>query len=108
MPGIVRGPHERRQQSDLYLFVGPGDFKLYLWDGRRDALSYKVRQVVVVGQSNPQSVIIPPGVVHAYRNISDLPGLVFHAPNRLYAGWGRSEPIDEVRREESDDATVMD
>ena len=108
LPGVARGPHEHQQQSDLFLFVGPGDFKLYLWDSRRDSLSYKVRQVVMVGESNRQAVIIPPGVVHAYRNIGHVPGLVFNAPNRLYAGWGRSETVDEVRREEADDPHVMD
>ncbi len=108
LPGVARGPHEHRQQSDLFVFVGPGDFKLYLWDGRRDSLSYKVRQVVVVGQWNRQAVIIPPGVVHAYRNIGSVPGLVFNAPNRLYLGWGRSEPVDDVHHEETDDPYVMD
>jgi hypothetical protein len=28
-------------------------------------------------------------VVHAYRNVGDVPGLVFNAPNRLYVGWGK-------------------
>ena len=108
LPGVARGPHEHRQQSDLFLFIGPGDFKLYLWDSRRDSLSYKVRQVVLIGDSNCQAVIIPPGVVHAYRNVGDVPGLVFNAPNRLHAGWGRREPVDEVPREEADDPHVMD
>ena len=108
LPGVARGPHEHRQQSDLFLFIGPGDFKLYLWDSRRDSLSYKVRQVVLIGDSNRQAVIIPPGVVHAYRNVGDVPGLVFNAPNRLHAGWGRREPVDEVPREEAHDPHVMD
>ena len=42
---------------------------------------------------------IPPGVVHAYRNVSDIPGWVFNAPNRLYAGQGKQEPVDEIRHE---------
>jgi dTDP-4-dehydrorhamnose 3,5-epimerase len=53
----------------------------------------------VVGQSNRRAVLVPPGVVHAYRNTSDVPGLVLNAPNRLYAGWGRNEPVDEIRYE---------
>ncbi|TAK95171.1 dTDP-4-dehydrorhamnose 3,5-epimerase, partial [Patescibacteria group bacterium] len=32
--GVVRGPHEHERQSDCFVFVGPGDFKLYLWDRR--------------------------------------------------------------------------
>ena len=98
-PGIARGPHEHREQADLFAFVGPGDFELYLWDSRRDSPTYKVRQTLVVGESNRQTVLIPPGVVHAYKNVGDVPGLVFNAPNRLYAGWGRTEPVDETRYE---------
>jgi dTDP-4-dehydrorhamnose 3,5-epimerase len=56
---------------------------------------------LVVGQSSPAAVWIPPGVVHAYRNIGEVPGLVFNAPNRLYAGWGKHEPVDEIRHEET-------
>jgi dTDP-4-dehydrorhamnose 3,5-epimerase len=61
-------------------------------------------QTIVVGQSNPLMVVVPPKVAHAYKNISDVPGLVFNAPNRLYAGWGRSEPVDEVRHEDVKDS----
>ena len=109
MPGVTRGPHEHREQSDFFVFFGPGDFKLYLWDSRRDSPSYKCVQTLVVGESNPQAVLVPPGVVHAYKNISAVPGLVFNAPNRLYAGWGRAEPVDEIRHEdEADSPYVID
>ncbi len=100
LPGVVRGPHEHREQSDYFAFVGPGDFKLYLWDPRPGSPTCGNRRTVVVGQSNLQAVIIPPGVVHAYRNVSDVPGLVINCPNRLYAGRGRSQPVDEIRYED--------
>jgi dTDP-4-dehydrorhamnose 3,5-epimerase len=99
LPGVARGPHEHRQQADLFAFVGPGDFKLYLWDNRRDSPTYRNKQSLLVGESNRQAVLVPPGVVHAYRNLSGIAGVVFNAPNRLYAGWGRSEPVDEIRHE---------
>jgi dTDP-4-dehydrorhamnose 3,5-epimerase len=57
--------------------------------------------VLVAGASNPVAVWIPPGVVHAYRNIGGIPGLVFNAPNRLFAGWAKKEPVDEIRYEDS-------
>ena len=100
LPGVARGPHEHREQTDLFGFVGPGDFKLYLWDVRRDSPTRDYRLTLVVGESNPQSVIVPPGVVHAYKNISQVPGLVFNCPNRLYAGEGRRGPVDEIRHED--------
>jgi dTDP-4-dehydrorhamnose 3,5-epimerase len=51
------------------------------------------------GEDDPKSVIVPAGVVHAYKNIGAVPGWVVNLPNRLYAGSGRKEPVDEIRHE---------
>ena len=100
LPGVTRGPHEHVDQTDGFAFIGPSDFKLFLWDIRADSPTRGRRTVLVVGASNPAAVWIPPGVVHAYRNLGDVPGVVFNAPNRLYAGWGKKEPVDEIRHED--------
>jgi dTDP-4-dehydrorhamnose 3,5-epimerase len=105
LPGVARGPHEHVDQTDGFAFIGPSDFKLFLWDTRPGSATLGRRTVVVLGASNPGAVWIPPGVVHAYRNIGDVPGLVFNAPNRLYAGWAKKEPVDEIRHEESETGT---
>ncbi len=102
LPGVARGPHEHVDQTDGFSFIGPSDFRLYLWDARSASKTRGRRKVITVGASNPASVWIPPGVVHAYRNVGDVPGLVFNAPNRLYAGWGKKEPVDEIRHEDAD------
>ena len=102
LPGVARGPHEHVDQTDGFAFIGPSDFKLFLWDIRPGSTTLGRRTVVVLGASNPAAVWIPPGVVHAYRNIGDVPGLVFNAPNRLYAGWAKKEPVDEIRHEEAE------
>lgn len=99
LPGVVRGPHEHEDQGDYFAFVGPGDFRLYLWDWRRNSATYLNRQAILVGQSNRQGVVIPPGVVHAYENVSEIPGWVINLPNRLYAGEGKKQPVDEIRHE---------
>jgi len=99
LPGVLRGPHEHAEQADHFIFAGPGDFRLTIWDNRAASGTYRHRQVVVVGQSNPTAVIIPPGVVHAYRNIGAEAAWVFNFPNRLYAGEGRRQPVDEIRHE---------
>jgi dTDP-4-dehydrorhamnose 3,5-epimerase len=103
LPGVARGPHEHREQTDYFGFVGPGDFRLYLWDIRPNSPTLYHRQTLVAGESDPQAVIVPPGVVHAYKNISQVSGLVFNCPNRLYAGQGRHEPVDEIRHEDHTD-----
>lgn len=34
-PGIARGPHEHYEQADCFCFIGPSNFKVYLWDARK-------------------------------------------------------------------------
>ena len=98
-PNVSRGPHEHVSQSDLFFFTGPADFKLVLWE--KNVNGY-YREEHVVGASNPTGVIVPPGVVHGYKNISDVSGLVINAPNRLYAGPGKLYEIDEIRHEDNE------
>jgi dTDP-4-dehydrorhamnose 3,5-epimerase len=99
-PGVTRGPHEHVHQTDYFVFVGPGDFELCLWDARPDSPTCGHKWVQRCGQSYPCSAIVPPGVIHGYKNVSPLPGWVFNAPNRLYAGHGKREPVDEIRHED--------
>jgi dTDP-4-dehydrorhamnose 3,5-epimerase len=105
LPGITRGPHEHLKQTDYFCFIGPSTFKLVLWDNRKSSKSYMNKMVLFVGEDNPKAVIIPPRVVHAYKNVGGKPGLVLNFPNRLYAGWGKKEEVDEVRYE--DDPTTI-
>ncbi len=98
-PGVVRGPHEHREQTDWFCFSGPSDFRITLWDARKGSSSAGRRMVVECGARQPAVVVVPPGVVHAYRNIGRADGLVFNCPNRLFAGQGRKEAVDEIRHE---------
>ncbi len=93
LPGEMRGPHEHREQTDYFFFTGPGDFRLYVWNNAGDSEFYDI------GHRAPRAVIIEPGIVHAYENISDVPGLVTNFPNKLYRGWNKSKPVDEIRHE---------
>ena len=102
LPGVTRGPHEHLDQTDGFAFIGPSDFKVFLWDVRATSPTQGRRMVRVFGASNPTAIWIPPGIVHAYRNIGAMPGLVFNAPNRLYAGWDKKEPVDEIRYEDAE------
>lgn len=104
LPGVTRGPHEHVDQTDYFAFVGPGDFQLWLWDARPDSPTQGHCSRTIVGQSNRQCVVVPPGVVHAYRNAGSTPGWVFNAPNRLYAGSGKQQPVDEIRHEDRPDS----
>lgn len=100
LPGIQRGPHEHVEQADLFVFMGPGNFKMWLWDNRKTSPTYWNKMVFYGGQDHPIRVLVPPGVVHAYRNVSSEPSIVHNFPNQLYMGWDKKSPIDEVRHEE--------
>ena len=100
-PGVTRGPHEHTSQSDLFCFMGPGKFKLVLSHG-------SVEEFHFVGENNPVAVLVPPGVIHSYTNVSEHPGVVFNFPNRLYAGPGRLYPVDEIRHEDARASAALD
>ena len=99
-PGVARGPHEHREQTDLLAFAGPSDFEVTLWDNRTGSSTFGRRETFVLGASKPAALITPPGVVHAYRNVGKVEGWVLSFPNRLYKGPGRKEPVDEIRYED--------
>jgi len=92
-PGVIRGPHEHKAQSDCFVFIGPGDFELHLWDHRGEHVK------IIAGASAPTLVIVPPGVVHGYKNISEINALSVNLPNTLYKGKNKAEGIDEIRWE---------
>ena len=98
-PGVARGPHEHIHQTDLFLFFN-GLFRLYLWDTRVSAKTYGHRATMDLDGSSPVLVIVPPRIVHAYKNIGATEALIVNCPNRLYAGENKIEPVDEIRHEE--------
>ncbi len=102
LPGIARGPHEHIDQTDYFCFVGPSTFKVYLWDNRVGSRTIGEKMTITAGQGEPKLVIVPPGIVHAYKNIGGVPGMVFNAPNRLYMGKGKKEVADEKRHEDDE------
>ncbi len=96
-PGVARGPHEHQHQTDYFCFLG--SFRLYLWDNRPASPTFG-QQIVFETGENPHIAVVPPGVVHAYRNIGTADGLVINLPDRLFRGSGRTGPVDEVRHED--------
>jgi dTDP-4-dehydrorhamnose 3,5-epimerase len=96
-PGVSRGPHEHREQSDCFCFLS-GTFRLTLWERQEGAEPRK--EVHVAGEEFPLFVIVPPGVVHAYENIGSDDAFVLNFPDRLYGGWCKKEPVDEIRHED--------
>jgi dTDP-4-dehydrorhamnose 3,5-epimerase len=106
-PGVTRGPHEHWDQADFFCFIGPSNFKLRLWDNRKDSETFGSMMTMIVGETNPAAVLIPAGVVHGYKNVGETDGIVINCPNRLYAGAGRKEEVDEIRHENDGESTFI-
>ncbi|MEM6646222.1 MAG: dTDP-4-dehydrorhamnose 3,5-epimerase family protein [Bacteroidota bacterium] len=98
-PGVARGPHEHVGQTDLFAFFH-GTLQLYLWDARSGSPTEGVRATYTVGEAHPSMILVPPGVVHAYKNVGAGEALIVNCPNRLYAGEGKAHPVDEIRHED--------
>jgi dTDP-4-dehydrorhamnose 3,5-epimerase len=108
-PGVARGPHEHTDQTDVFSFIGHANFKIYLWDNRKSSATYGNRMVLFAGEDRNLTLVVPPGVVHAYLNTSKTSrGWVFNYPDRLYAGWGKREAVDEVRHEDEKNEFYQD
>lgn len=98
-PGVIRGPHEHEKQSDCFIFLGPGNFELNLWDRREGSATNKEYFKEVFGEQNPALIIVPPGVVHGYKNVSSGDAWCVNLPDKLYKGEGKKEEVDEIRWE---------
>ena len=108
-PGVTRGPHEHACQTDVFAFVGPANFKVVLWDNRKQSATYGHKMALFAGQDSPRLLVVPPGVVHAYQNVSRTQsGMVINYPDRLYGGWHKKEGVDEIRHEDQQDVFYLD
>lgn len=97
--GLARGPHEHKAQSDLFVFAGPGQFKIYLWDNRPNSATFQEKMEIEGGENNQIIVLVPPGIVHGYKCISDIDGWSMNLPDKLFAGIGKKGEVDEIRWE---------
>ena len=98
-PGTIRGPHEHKEQADVFCFIGPSTFRLVMWDNRAKSPTFNNKMTLDIGENQPARVIVPKGVVHGYRNIGSKDGTVFNFPNRLYIKGDE----DEIRHEADPD-----
>ena len=98
-PGQSRGPHEHVHQTDVFSFVGPGNFRFVAWDNRKKSPTYGIFQEHTFGEIKPATIIVPPGIIHGYINTSDKAATVINYPDRLYMGEKKVEDVDEIRHE---------
>ena len=103
-PGIVRGPHEHVNQTDVFAFIGPGTVELNLWDRRENSKTNREHMKIEAGENNPIMVIVPPGIVHAYKCIGNKDAWCINLPDKLYKGEGKKKETDEIRWENKENS----
>lgn len=111
-PGVVRGPHEHRHQTDLFIFPGPGVFRVHLWSWalqfryteNKSSVKITGHEAITAGETNRLAILIPPGIVHGYQNISQVDALMLNMPDKLWRGRHYTEDVDEIRHELENDS----
>lgn len=97
-PGVVRGPHEHRWQYDNFVFIGK--FCVYLWQPAQFQDMFREKRVF--DTTKPKKLLtIPPGTVHAYKNIGETDGIVMNFASQYYGGRSGQERVDEIRHEKN-------
>lgn len=92
--GEIRGPHEHKKQTDYFIFAGPGNAEFFIWEKQ---FEYVQNNSFLVGEDNPVAIIVPPGVVHGYKAITDT--YIINLPDKLYKGFHKKKEVDEIRWE---------
>ena len=101
---MTRGPHQHVGQDDYFTFAGPSDFAFIF--GTTVPVRRKPRAAgsSTPARAAPSRIYVPRGVVHAYRNTGNVPGLVVTVTSLLFKGEGRRDPVDEIRHELNPDS----
>lgn len=81
--GTIKGFHLHEQQDDLW-FVATGKVGVVLHDLRSDSPTFKKTETFYAGEKNYKLLVIPAGVAHGYKVISDEPALLFYHTTETY------------------------
>lgn len=68
-PGVIKGWHEHKKQTQFYAVI-KGMIKLVLYDNRPKSKTYKKLMELFIGDDNYQLVRIPAGIINGYKTIS--------------------------------------
>lgn len=89
-PGTIKAFHYHQYQTDFWV-PAMGMFQVALVDLRRDSHTFGLRNTLYVGSLRPWHILIPPGVGHGYKVISQDAAMLVYVTNQIY------NPSDEGR-----------
>lgn len=91
-PGVVKAWHYHRIQEDRFTCIR-GMVKAVLYDDREGSATRGLLNELYVGEHSPRLIVIPAGVFHGWKCVSEYEAYVINVPSEPY---NRSDP-DEYR-----------
>ncbi len=82
-PGVVKGWHYHKQQTDHFVFV-KGMAKVVLYDDREGSRTRGEVNEFFMGEMNPILLVIPPLVLHGMKGIGTEPAYLVNTPSEHY------------------------
>ena len=80
----IKAFHWHKKQDDLW-FIASGKAAVVLHDLRDNSSTKGLTQVLTVGKDNYKLILIPVGVAHGYKVLSDEPVLLFYHTTESYS-----------------------
>ncbi len=102
-PGVVKAWHYHEKQEDRFTCVR-GMVKAALYDDREGSPSRGMVNEFYVGEHSPRLIVIPKGVYHGWKCVSEYEAYVINVPSKPYS---RDDP-DEFRMDAHDPAIPYD
>ena len=82
-PGVVKGWHFHRKQTDHFVFVR-GMAKVVLYDNREACKTRGEINEFFMGEQNPILLVIPPLVLHGMKGVGTEPAYLVNIPTEHY------------------------
>ena len=81
--GTIKAFHWHKRQDDLW-FMPTGKAIVVLYDLREDSSTFGETEVIEAGKDNYKLIVIPKGVAHGYKVLSDEPVMLFYHTTEEY------------------------
>ncbi len=82
-PGVVKGWHYHKKQTDHFVAVS-GMLKVVLYDMRDSSGTKGEINEFFLGERNPILLVIPPVVCHGIKGVGTEPGYLINCPTEPY------------------------
>ncbi len=82
-PGVVKGWHYHKKQTDHFVFV-KGMAKVVLYDGREGSKTHGEVNEFFMGEQNRILLAIPPLVLHGMKGVGVEPAYLINTPTEHY------------------------